>query len=649
MTKISNNNVNMLGDNSLGVYLSYNLNTLVHATISYNNITINKGINMNSYNFMSPFLELGSQGRVGGIVVDTSITPYPISTQGNSFVELDYNSISTTGQLTQGIAVSGSDNTIIKNNNITAKGEKSSAVGIYNSNNISMNDNTILASSMYSLGLLLLGSKDLTVYNGNINNTIGGNSVIIGLLDEQYYGYTPSSVTFTNVTFDDTTLNVSGASSLITPLSVSEPLPPSPEDSGGFLSDYIPTGGATTDTNVGATDYEFEPMEKSTLTTKWYADITIKEGDVPVSNAQVTITDLNNTQIIVQTDSQGILPIQTLTEFIQNGSQRIYYTPHTLTITKEDTIQNLMINMTERKSSQYVATFTPESTPPTPETPVGIALYKEVYNTFTEEDITIQINPTITIMNATVQLKKYSNNTKNSVPSENVSFIKSVEITLDDETNNNIATAYINMTYTYEEIWKVDVIDGSSLRLYAWDETTQQWNIVPNTKVNTTNKMVWANITSSGTYGLFGTVAQKSEPNTGESGNSGGSSGEGGSGTGGQASGSGGGSSGTGGQTSGGGGMGGGSSGAGSQVTAKKNTTKTNNTNTNMTDTGLWTLNTKNESTTPIEEQNTTQPLQETPAQAPEQKTSFKIPIIAITTIIILFGLFFLWTKMKTL
>ncbi len=128
----------------------------------------------------------------------------------------------------------------------------------------------------------------------------------------------------------------------------------------------------------------------------------------------------------------------------------------------------------------------------------------------TTANTTISISPTTNIFNATILVATYETNTENSTPGTTRALNKTIHITVDNETNSNIGTAFINVTYN-ETLVNNSGMNESTLRIFKYNTTLNNWTTLPNTGVDTTTNTIWANVTSFSIYGVFGNTTTVSE------------------------------------------------------------------------------------------------------------------------------------------
>jgi len=95
----------------------------------------------------------------------------------------------------------------------------------------------------------------------------------------------------------------------------------------------------------------------STLPIIWYLDIRALDQDQnPLESASVVGYDNYNTQVFsLSTDANGYIPTQELIEYIQNSTEKIFYSPYTIKVEKEDFITSIWVfNLTESTSLDII-------------------------------------------------------------------------------------------------------------------------------------------------------------------------------------------------------------------------------------------------------------------------------------------------------
>ncbi|MBI4139944.1 hypothetical protein HY483_03200, partial [Candidatus Woesearchaeota archaeon] len=132
------------------------------------------------------------------------------------------------------------------------------------------------------------------------------------------------------------------------------------------------------------------------------------------------------------------------------------------------------------------------------------------------------------ISNASVLISMYSANIEGGVPTGKTALGKYFHISLDNNTLANISTARINVTYTASEVTDAG-LQESSLKIYRWNPGSSSWSVLDSTGVISGNGIIWGNVSSFSSFGVFG----DSTSSDSGGGDSGGSSGGGGGGGGG--------------------------------------------------------------------------------------------------------------------
>ncbi len=172
-----------------------------------------------------------------------------------------------------------------------------------------------------------------------------------------------------------------------------------------------------------------------------------------------------------------------------------------------------------------------------------IALDSSAKGSFTNNSVSLIKNQTIVInatettdaiieitskndLNVSISTVQYSENLKNTTPSKEP-LGKYLDIIVDDGVNNNITKVKIVIYYNDSDVNNAD-IDENTLKIYYYNETSEDWQIL-SSGVNTTANYVWAELSHFSTYGVFG--EQKSTPSSGSGRGGGGGGSRSGSGT----------------------------------------------------------------------------------------------------------------------
>ncbi len=106
----------------------------------------------------------------------------------------------------------------------------------------------------------------------------------------------------------------------------------------------------------------------SWIQVKWYVNVNVTNGTVPLVNATVNIANVTSTNIFNGlTDVNGQIPQQTLTEFWQNGSLTVYETPHNVSGNKTGYATNFtLVNLTQTNSTTVILNLAAEARDITP-------------------------------------------------------------------------------------------------------------------------------------------------------------------------------------------------------------------------------------------------------------------------------------------
>lgn len=115
----------------------------------------------------------------------------------------------------------------------------------------------------------------------------------------------------------------------------------------------------------------------------------------------------------------------------------------------------------------------------------------------------LEINTNFSINNTNIYITEYEVNPSNNTVFGLTSLDKYIDITVSEELQENLIWILIKLYYTDDEI-EASGIDESTLKMYNWNETSQEWEECPNSGVNTEENYVWANMTHFSLYGSYG-------------------------------------------------------------------------------------------------------------------------------------------------
>jgi len=124
-------------------------------------------------------------------------------------------------------------------------------------------------------------------------------------------------------------------------------------------------------------------------------------------------------------------------------------------------------------------------------------------NMTNETGTILEIFTTSNTTNSTVKVVKYSDNPKDNNTFGLTSLGKYVDIEIDGDAKNNLGWAIIKIYYNDDEIINAG-INESSLRIYYWNETEDEWQTIEDSGVNVSENYVWANTTHFSLYGTYG-------------------------------------------------------------------------------------------------------------------------------------------------
>ena len=105
----------------------------------------------------------------------------------------------------------------------------------------------------------------------------------------------------------------------------------------------------------------------ATIVFKWYLDVNVSDSSGAVENANVTGYNNTNDEVFsALTTDIGFIIRQTLTEYVQNYTDKLYQTNYTINTTKAGyNSDSREVNLTESKQINILLTATPSNTAPT--------------------------------------------------------------------------------------------------------------------------------------------------------------------------------------------------------------------------------------------------------------------------------------------
>ncbi|HDI02595.1 MAG TPA: hypothetical protein ENF95_00495, partial [Candidatus Aenigmarchaeota archaeon] len=117
-------------------------------------------------------------------------------------------------------------------------------------------------------------------------------------------------------------------------------------------------------------------------------------------------------------------------------------------------------------------------------------------------DVSLEITTTLEIENFTIIAVRYL---ENPVGEESQPSLKYIEVGTTPEVEESLLWNVLKVYYTDEEVSSAG-LEESSLRIYYYNETSEEWDLEPG-GVNTTSNYVWCNVTHFSVYGVFGQTA----------------------------------------------------------------------------------------------------------------------------------------------
>lgn len=119
-----------------------------------------------------------------------------------------------------------------------------------------------------------------------------------------------------------------------------------------------------------------------------------------------------------------------------------------------------------------------------------------------ETNTSLEIFSASDLGNSVMNIVKYSANPQNGGVQGLSSLDKFIEIGFGNA-SINLSWALIKIYYAQEEV-DSNHINESMLRMYYWNTSAGEWQLVPDSGVNTDDNYVWANVTHFSLYGPYG-------------------------------------------------------------------------------------------------------------------------------------------------
>ena len=291
---IRNNIINTSTNGGDGILLVSSENLTI-----FNNTIITTGNNSDAFNF-NPGVNESS------IIFNTLITygnySYGILlAESSNYNNISNNTIITNGYISDAIDSPSCKGNDINNNNITVFGVGGGVDTVSGTNNTRITNNIITRYGDDSSGLELSEYSNNNTLSNNIVTNNGTSSPGIEISDSAY-----------NNTIINCVLNATNS--------------PDVELEGA--------GPDNTFINVtfDKTDIHFQnTSDTGSIVVKWYVDVNVTNlGGVAINGTNVSIYNVTGNYIISKlTGTDGMAQFN-LTEFWQNASDKVYYTPHTI-------------------------------------------------------------------------------------------------------------------------------------------------------------------------------------------------------------------------------------------------------------------------------------------------------------------------------
>jgi hypothetical protein len=132
----------------------------------------------------------------------------------------------------------------------------------------------------------------------------------------------------------------------------------------------------------------------------------------------------------------------------------------------------------------------------------------------------INITPDLDL-NSSISIIGYTRNARGIEASGVTSIGKYIDFVVDNITNNHISIAAIKIYYSDAEVTAAN-LQESALRLYKFNETSNEWFELTPGGVDVDNNYVWANITRFSSFAIYGSLVSSIGGNTGGGGGGGG-------------------------------------------------------------------------------------------------------------------------------
>ncbi|MBU1030411.1 MAG: right-handed parallel beta-helix repeat-containing protein [Nanoarchaeota archaeon] len=176
----------------------------------------------------------------------------------------------------------------------------------------------------------------------------------------------------------------------------------------------------------------------ATIVFKWYLDVNVSNSSGAIEGANITGYNNTNNEIFSElTAATGFITRQTLTEYTQNYTNKLYQTNYTLNTTADGyTSDSRDVNLTESKQINILLTATPSNTAPTITSVQSLSAQNPTDGTTTSVEINFTVQDTDSNHNHTSTSVSFTKDavsrtgtcSNNTLDSENVTYNCSVDM-----------------------------------------------------------------------------------------------------------------------------------------------------------------------------------------------------------------------------
>jgi parallel beta-helix repeat protein len=285
-------------------------------------------------------------------ITNITTSPYGIIQAANlTNSNISFNRLNTTASYAFGIYIYSSSNNTISNNNITTSGDTAQGIYININTNSTISNNNITTSGGVAHDIYLVLNSNNTISNNNI--TTSGSSAHGIKLDATSNNntLTNNNITTTHTSFSYGIYFYDSDANNVSNTTITTPAAGSSNDiyiyGANLYRNYI------INSTFNQSDVGFDSGATDRIEVQWYLGVYVNNtfGN-PINQANVTGWNVTGNQKFSElTASNGYISTKTLTEYMQNRTNKYYQTNYTVNATKSgygnDTKQ---VNLTQSKS-----------------------------------------------------------------------------------------------------------------------------------------------------------------------------------------------------------------------------------------------------------------------------------------------------------